>query len=429
MAAAVMALAPTPNHAAGLSYEVQTWDVDRATTGALVEDHRTPLIQLQIEFPVGTWSPWARENHAQEAWDIQIYDSKGALRARLDNLAVGLSAYVGQRSSVVSLTCRKDDFKDVLALVREILANRDFDRAELSRQKKGRQLDWEASLKTPDFVLQQAVHRLMFARDDPRRRPYEKPEAMLTDVRKLAEVRDVIVRLPGRVIGFAGDLTRAEAGSWARDLLPPAADQPPPGLFPRMLPLSSRESRPPEQTFSLPRLTQVYFAYARESLVLADPDKPAQMIADHVLGGHFYSRLSEALRHKEGDTYATGISESGSELAPGVYQAGSYTKTANAAATDQKLRQVVKEFFERGITEKERATAAGYLVGRRVFGRQAPGQVLAIFFWEHWQGVPRGFLDQLAERAAAVSLADVNAFIRRFHDPAQFTMIKVAPGK
>jgi zinc protease len=336
---------------------------------------------------------------------------------------------MSQWTSGVSVICRKDDLKDVLALVREMLVNRDFDRAELSRQEKGRRMSWLASLKDPGFVLQQAVHRLMFTREDPRRRPVEKPEPMLADVRKLAAVRDAIVRLPGRVIGLAGDVTRAEAESWARDLLPPAANQPPAGLLPQPLPLTSREGRASEQTVLLPRLTQVYFAFVRESLAQTDPDKPAQMIADHILGGHAYSRLYEALRQQEGDTYATGISESGSDLTPGSYMAWTYTKTANAVSADQKLREVVKEFFERGITERERASAAGYLLGRRAFDRQTPDQVLEEFLWEHWQGVPRGFRDQLSARAAAASLADVNAFIRRFYDPARFTMIKVAPGK
>jgi predicted Zn-dependent peptidase len=422
--AALVALAPAPIHAAGLRYDVQTWNVDPSTTGALVEDHRTPLILIRIEFPVGIWSQWAHENHAQDVWLIQAL---GAMRGRADNLAADVSSFMNQWTSGLSVTCRKDDIKDILTLAREILANKDFDISELDKRDRGMQ--WLMSMKNPNFVTAQAVHRLMFSNEDPRRRPYEKPDKPLIDRRKLAATRDAIARLPGRVIGFAGDLTRTEAESWARDLLPPASDQMPSGISPQLLPLSRRESRPSDQTFTMPRLTQVFFAYVRESLAFADPDKPAQMIADHVLGGHIYSRLSEALRHEEGETYGTGVNESGNDFVSGVYGAWTFTKTANAVFADDKLRTVIKEFFEHGITEQERASAAGYLLGRRAFDRQAPGQVLDEFLWEHWQGVPRGYRDQLAERAATVSLADVNAFIRRFYDPAQFTMIKVAPGE
>lgn len=422
--AALIAATPKLNYAAGFRHNVRTWSVSPATTGMLVEDHRTPLIQLQIDFPVGIWSPWVHENHAQDAWRIQTL---GVMRGRADNLAASVSTFMNQWTSTISVTCRKDDIKEVLAMVHDILTQRSFDRSELDN--RGNQMEWVMSLKDPGFVLNQAIHRLTYARDDPRRRPYEKPEAPLRDIRKLAAARDTIVRLPGRIIGFAGDVTQAEAESWARDLLPPASDQAPSGISPLLLPLANRESRPSEQIFTMPRLTQVFFGYTRESLAFSDPDKPAQMIADHVLGGHAYSRLYEALRQKEGDTYGTGVGESGNDFASGIYAAGTYTKTANAEYAEKKLRAVLREFCERGITEKERMAAAGYLLGRRAFDRQTPGQVLGNFLWEHWQGVPRGYRDQLAERADALPLAEVNAFIQRFYDPAQFTMIKVAPEK
>ncbi len=416
-----------PAHGAGQTYEIQTWNVDAGTLAVLVEDHRAPIVEVDVEFPAGDWSPWAHANHAEEAWEIQMRDSRGALRARADQLATDISTSLGSRSSVLAASSRKDDLPEVLKLVREILSNRDFDRAELARRKKGRQLDWEASLKNPQFVMQQTVARLIFAPDDPRRRPYEPPEKLETDVAKLVAVRDAIVRLPGRVIGFAGDLTRAEAERLARDLLPPAADRPPEGAAPHLPALLPRSQRGAEKDVQLPRLTQVYFAYARDSLTLQDPDKPAEMIADHVLGGHFYSRLYEALRHEEGDTYGTGTEDTGGELAPGAYAAWTFTKTANAARTDQKLRDVVQTLFERGITEDERAAAAGFLLGRRAFERQSPGQALDEYLWEHWRGLPRGFRDQLAEKAAAEPLQEINAFIRKFYDPAQFTMVKLVP--
>ncbi len=416
-----------PAQGAGLTYEIQTWSVDAGTLAVLVEDHRAPIVEVDVQFPVGGWSAWAHDSHAEEAWSIQMWDSQGALRARADQLATDIGMYMSSRESVAGASCRKDDLPEVLKLVREILSNRDFDRAELGRRKKSREIDWEASLKNPQFVMEQTVARLIFAPDDPRRRPYEPPEKLETDVAKLAATRDAIIRLPGRVIGFAGDLTRAEAEQLARDLLPPAADRAPEGAAPHLPALQPRSQRGAEKEVALPRLTQVYLAYARDSLTLQDPDKPAEMIADHVLGGHFYSRLYEALRHEEGDTYGTGTEDTGGELAPGAYAAWTFTKTQNAAHTDQKLREVVKVLHDSGITEEERAAAAGYLLGRRAFERQSPGQVLNEFMWEHWRGLPRGFRDQLAEKAAATALQDINAFIRKFYDPAQFTMVKLVP--
>jgi predicted Zn-dependent peptidase len=170
----------------------------------------------------------------------------------------------------------------------------------------------------------------------------------------------------------------------------------------------------------LARLTQVYMALAREGPALTDREYAAFLIADHVLGGHFYSRLYVALRHGEGDTYATGTIREG-EPAAGAYAAWTYSRNANAAATEAKLSVL----HERGITEEERADAVGYFQGRRAFNVQSPGQVLDRILWERSRGLAAGYRDALIERAAALPLDEVNEFVRRYYDPARFTMIRV----
>jgi len=172
----------------------------------------------------------------------------------------------------------------------------------------------------------------------------------------------------------------------------------------------------------LARLTQVYFALAREAPALTDREYAAFLVADHVLGGHFYSRLYVALRHGEGDTYATGTIREG-EPATGAYGLWTYSRTANAI--EAKLRGVLSKFHDGGITEEERADAAGYLKGRRAFNVQAPGQVLDRILWERSRGLDPGYRDALVERAAALPLDEINAFVKRFYDPARFTMIRV----
>ncbi len=408
------------------AWPVEEWEVSAGTTGVLVEDHRVPLVDVRVEFAAGTWMPWFREAHAEEAFEIQLHDSAGRLRRRADELALSIDLDAGARSSEIRLSCRKDDLRAALGLVREVLANRDFDRGEISRRKAGRRIGWKASLKEPGFVLDQAMARQLFERADPRREPLEKPRPVLADAERLAAARDALVRLPGRVIGFAGDLTLEEARSLASDLLPPASDAALAGLEPALGPITPAAARPTGQALRLPRLTQAYFAYGRESLSFHEADYPASMIADHVLGGHFNSRLMVALRHEGGETYGAAV-ENGGGHEPGPYALTTFTRLENATATEQKLRAVLARFHAEGITEGERAAAAGSLVGSRSFARQSPGQLLGEYLWERRLGLPHGFKDDLSRSAASLGLDDVNAFIARFYDPALFTMLRLAP--
>lgn len=412
--------------AAAQAPRVETWPAGEGTTIALVEDHRVPLVTMQVDLPGGTWSPWVRDNHAEEAWEIQLHDPASALRARADRLGADLSVDMGESSAWLRVSCRKEDVPAVLALVRDVLAQRDFDRHELRRRRAGRRIDWSASLKDPQFVLARAVSRLLFVDGDPRRRAFEEPGPTSTDPARLAAVRDALLRFPGRIVGWAGDVTRAQAEEWSRELLPPAAVSAPATLEPRLPDLTPQAARGAARAVTMPRLTQVYFSYAAHTPSLTDADYPALLVADHVLGGHFHSRLYTALRHEGGDTYGA-MTRRTTSVQPGGYVLFTFTRTANAADTETRLRDVLGTLHRDGITEDERAAAAGYLVGRRAFERQSPGQVLDRYLWEFRRGLPVGFLDSLPERAAAVPIAEVNAFIRRFYAPGRFTMVTVRP--
>jgi zinc protease len=225
------------------------------------------------------------------------------------------------------------------------------------------------------------------------------------------------------VIGLAGDLSRPEAIKLATGLLPPALPAPPADLlpgFPALVPA------PPEGTERLPKLTQVYLGLQRDSLPVTDRDFPALLLANHVLGGHFYSRLYVALRHEGGETYSPFVI-SPEDPEASAYILFTYTRTANAAATEAKLRLVLARLHDGGISEDERRAAAGYLLGHRLFARTSPGEVLDRYLWERERGLPLGFRDQLAERAAALPLSEINAVIRRFYDPSRFTLLRVVP--
>ena len=188
---------------------VVRWSIDEGTTGLLVEDARVPLVTVYARFPAGSWSPWVDDNDADVAFGIQSRDPAGALRRRADRLAAPIVLSVEPRWSTLSVTCLKEDLPAVLQLMRDVLANRDFDRDELARRRQGAELEWKASLKQPRFTALQAGARMMFSPEDPRRRTYEAPRPFTTDPAKLATARDTLVRLPGRLIGFAGAVTRA----------------------------------------------------------------------------------------------------------------------------------------------------------------------------------------------------------------------------
>ncbi|MFT5680594.1 MAG: zinc protease [Myxococcota bacterium] len=410
---------PPPAHVPALKAPV-IWSVDDATTAVLVEDHRAPLVELRIQLPAGSWTPWLIDNHGEEAWTHQHYDPDGTLRARADALAADLGFSVRQQRSLLSVSCLKRDLPEALTLVADILANDAFDSEELKRTDKSMGIGWESSLKDPDFRTKQAAHRLLFADGDPRRIPYEESDDIATDSAELAAARDAMLRLPGRVIGFGGDFTRAEVDALVGDILP-AATAAPEGLSPVFLPLNTL----PEDTIeAMDNLTQTYFAWFRAGPDWDATDYAAWRVADHVLGGHFFSRLYVALRHDGGETYGARTQGSGAAQ-PEVYGIGTFTRLENTATTEEKLRATLATFHADGITADELAGSVGYFSGSRLMDRQSPGQVLGEVMWDLGNARPVGWADQLNTATEALSVEQVNAAITAHFAPADFTMLKV----
>ena len=410
---------------------VEHWQMGTDTV-FLLEDHRTPLVHVRLEFPVGNWSTWARDNHADDAFSIQAYDPERRLLARADRLGVDLDVGMASVSAWLQATCLAEDTDALLELMRDVLANRHFDTSELGRWHQQRDLAWDANRKDPQFTLTQTSARLLLAEDDPRRRPWEEPAGGTTNEARLLTARDAVLRVPGRVIAVSGGINRADLEPLLDGLLP--APQPLPGetlaitaeeRHATLQPMRPRAARPSETTATLPRLTQVYLALVRDAPARHHPDYPAFQIASHVLTGHFYSRMYVALRHDAGETYTVSAGSYGTIHRPLVHTIRTFTHTANADRTERIFRDTLATFHAEGITEDERAGAVGNLTGQRLFQRQTPRQILGEHLTERRLAFPLGLYEDLPARAAGLSLSDINAFVKRFYDPTQFSLVRV----
>ena len=403
-----------------LAAEPLVWDHDEGTQAVLVEDHRRPLVDMTLRFPAGTSHPWFAAAHLEEAWDNLLYDPDGELRARADALALDLSSFAGQRSSTLSMSCLKQDLPAALELVEDALANREFSKDELKRTAQGRDIGWESQQKDPNFILQQAAVQLFFGAGDWRIASWEEP----ADVEKTgigAEI-DVLLALPGRLAGFAGDLTQDEAKAALDQVLPALGEE-----RSAVLPMVAPDGEPAaEVVVPMANLTQVYLSLVREGLTWQDENYAAWKVANHVLAGHFYSRLYVALRHEGGETYGVG-SWFNPANDPRHYGLWTFTRSDNVDVTVEKLRGTLVAFGEEGMTEDELGQAKGYYRGREAFDNQSPGQTLSTALWELGNGLPLGFDDQVVDDVEALELDAVNAFVSDYYVADAFTLVKVVP--
>lgn len=403
------------------------WLLDDGTHVFLIRMPRTPLIWMDVVVGAGSWSPWVRSHHGSEAFAAQLRDARDELAQEGDRLRAPIHVYMSRWASELSLQFVRGDEDAAIALLRKTLSNRSFVRNDLRRGKWAQAPLWASRQKEPRFLLGQAMARLFFAPEDMRRLQYEEPPPRSADVEELVRTRDALVSAPARLITFVGDLSQAEASRLAARILPAPrlpADLDAEPLAPRFF---AETEQPRDTSLTLPRLAQTFFEYSRLSVPCTDPDYASLLVADTVLWGHsLRSRLGVALREQSGDSYEPSTWLPRERVAE-VYSLRASTRTANAAQLEERLRATLRTFHQGGITAAELQKAREHLLNRRVLASDSPFARLAEARWEWERGLPQGATEALYARVARLSLEEVNAFIRRFFDPARFALARVGP--
>ena len=74
------------------SDEIQTWYLSDGTEVLLLEDHRAPIVDIEINFDINRIMPWSVENSAQAAFVGQMFDTNRHIEREIERSGVYLSA-------------------------------------------------------------------------------------------------------------------------------------------------------------------------------------------------------------------------------------------------------------------------------------------------------------------------------------------------
>ena len=173
---------------------------------------------------------------------------------------------------------------------------------------------------------------------------------------------------------------------------------------------------------------------ARQTLDLRDddPDYPALYIANYILGGDagLDSRLGKRLRQADGLSYSQGSSVS----APSIDRTGEWTAYAivapqNMAKLEAAFREELARALRDGFTEAELAAAKSGTLQQRLQTRAQDGALAGGWVYNLHLGRTFAFSKAFEERLAGLTVADVNAALRKHLDPAKVTVVKAGDFK
>jgi predicted Zn-dependent peptidase len=335
----------------------------------------------------------------------------------LDEHAVELGAQVGRENFVIEISALKSEFAFAVERVKTLLSDPNYTQetlAHVKRQKTG----WLMQKKSDfDYIAAAKLRETLF-KDSPLGKPYDGTVQSIESI-TLEDVKGFIASRLGynnAVVVVGGDISLKEAEAYAAEIL---------ALLPKTNTDQIDKIKASDQKQTVWAEEETQQAYIHFGAPFAydynRTDEYKAKIAEYLLGGAgFGSRLMEEIRVKRGLTYGAYASLRRTKAAS--YISG-YLQTKLSTQEEAKnlVQQVVNEFVNEGITQKELDDTKKFLLGSEPLRTETLSQRLSRAFEEFYYGRPLGFNKEQLEKIEKVTLEEMNTFIKAHKELADLT--------
>jgi len=345
------------------------------------------------------------------------------LRDAFDKLKAGVSASVDG----ASIDVRRAQLDDTLRLVAEVLKEPAFPAAEFDELKRASLTSVEAQRGDPSAIASERLARHL--------NPYPRGHWFYTgsvderlDELKAAKLEDAkrcytdLVGATGAEFVAVGDFDPEALSKLVEELF---GDWRNPAPYAR-IPSRYFEREPLERTVATPDKANAVLR-AAVNLPLRDdnPDFPALILGNYLLGGTGSARLPARVREKEGLSYSTYSYLNASSLdAAGAFGMSSIFAPQNRARVESALREELARALDKGFSDAEvDAAKKGFLEARllaRSQDRGIAGRLSSYLFL----GRTFAWDIDFEKRIAALTPAQVLDALRRHLDPKKLSVME-----
>jgi zinc protease len=360
------------------------------------------------------------------AGSMLMRGSRRHTRGELSDAFERLNASVGVSADGASLEVRRDRLAEALALVAEVLREPAFPAGEFEELRRSAITGIEAERKAPGTLASIRLDRHLS--------PY--PEGHPLEERTLDErVRDLRAVTLDAVKGCYDDFVGATGASIAvvGDVEPEALAKQLETLFG-----SWQNPRPYQRIvsryFDVPAIRRSVSVPGKANATLRggltlpmrddDPDFPAMVLGNYLLGGTATSRLPDRIREKEGLSYSVySWFRAGRRDKVARFQVSAIFAPQNLTRVEAAVNEELARVLEQGFTPDEVEAAKNGLLQARRIARTRDGTLAGRLAWYLHLG--RSFEWDIAfeARIAALTPEQVLAALRKHLDPKRLSVV------
>jgi zinc protease len=175
---------------------------------------------------------------------------------------------------------------------------------------------------------------------------------------------------------------------------------------------------------------QVHLYVGHLGIRRSDPDYPALVVLDHVLGTGpgFTNRISRRLRDEQGLAYSVHAAiHSSAGVQPGTFTAYIGTSPQHVGTALAGFLEEIRRIQEEPVGDEELAVAKDYVVGSFGLGFQRSARRAGYLISQERHGLPADHLARYPRQLAEVSAADVQRVARAHLFPARVCVTAAGP--
>ncbi len=351
----------------------------------------------------------------------------------LDKLAAQVMMMPDDQQLTVMIEVRRPQLAATLAILADVLKNPAFDAKEFELLRREVVTELEQQKQEPMALGMMETQRMLspWEKGHPRYVPSIDEALAELNAAKVEAARDFHQRFYGAqnlIVSAVGDFDEAELQKELGTMFGAWSSKEPYVRIPEKF----TDKGKGERTVATPDKPMAFLGLGeRIQIKDTDPDYPALVMANYLLGGGFLNgRVPKRLREKEGLSYGAGTMLRGYEVTDNALFFG------YAIYNPANLEKVQKGFFE----EIEKAVAGGFTEEELKLGKQGLSQqrkelrsrdeMLAMVLAGYQETGRRFTFDQSTdEKLEGLTLPALNAAIKKYLDPKRLATLKVGDFK
>lgn len=403
-------------------------ELDNGMVVYLLEDHELPLVEIRAR--IGTGSVYAPEGKAGLADLTGTVMRTGGTEHRtgdeinrlLERIAASVETSIGTTSGTASASSLREHVDTTLTVLADILRRPTFaeEKIEVART------EIESSIARRNDDPQQVAFRefthLIYGQESPYSRQPEYATVDAITREDLIEFHERFFQPNNVILGVWGDFEtdamiekiRAAFGDWeAQDVSLPE----PPEVDPT--------AGPSLNFVSKPDVNQSVVLMGHLGGLRNNPDYFALQVMNNILGGGFASRLFRNVRTEQGLAYAVFGQYGANYNYPGVFYAGSMTRSGATVKAVEAVEHEVRSMLNDPITDDELSQAKESFLNSFVFNFDSRGEIINRLLTYEYYGYPQDFLQQTRAGIEDVTAQDVQRVARKYLKPDSMHVVVV----